>query len=152
MEKMSEKTTDNLRDLIIINNDRYEGYQKAMEQTKDADLKSLFSKYSANSNTYASELRTLIPAPKEEPARDETRLSGKFYRAWMDVKNALSTNDRKAVLNSCEYGEDVAKKAYENVLEDREAMSPGSVALIQNQFDHLLDAHNTIKGLRDSLK
>lgn len=149
---MSEKTTDNLRDLIIINNDRYEGYQKAMEQTKDADLNSLFSKYSSQSKTYASELRTLIPASEDEPARDETRLSGKFYRAWMDVKNALSANDRKAVLNSCEYGEDVAKKAYENVLEDREEMSPTSVSLIQNQFDQLLDAHNKIKGLRDSIK
>ncbi|MEO6948925.1 MAG: PA2169 family four-helix-bundle protein [Ginsengibacter sp.] len=152
METMSEKTTDNLRDLIIINNDRYEGYQKAMEQTKDADLNSLFSKYSSQSKTYASELRTLIPASEDEPARDETRLSGKFYRAWMDVKNALSANDRKAVLNSCEYGEDVAKKAYENVLEDREEMSPTSVSLIQNQFDQLLDAHNKIKGLRDSIK
>jgi uncharacterized protein (TIGR02284 family) len=151
METMSEKTTDNLRDLIIINNDRYEGYQKAMEQSKDADLNSLFSKYSSQSKTYASELRTLIPASEDEPARDETRLSGKFYRAWMDVKNALSANDRKAVLNSCEYGEDVAKKAYENVLEDREEMSPTSVSLIQNQFDQLLDAHNKIKGLRDSI-
>ena len=149
---MSEKTTENLRDLIIINNDRYEGYQKAMEQTKDADLNALFSKFSSQSKTYASELRTLIPASEDEPGRDETRLSGKFYRIWMDLKNALSTADRKAVLSSCEHGEDVAKKAYENVLEDRDGMSPTSVTLIQNQYDHLLDAHNTVKALRDSLK
>ena len=152
METMSETTTDNLRDLIIINNDRYEGYQKAMEQTEDADLNTLFSKFSSQSKTYAAELRTLIPSTEDEPERDETRLSGKFYRVWMDVKNALSTADRKAVLSSCEYGEDVAKKAYQNALEDREAMSPSSVTLIQNQYDQLLAAHDTVKALRDSAK
>ena len=149
---MSEKTTENLADLIIINNDRYEGYQKAMEQTEDADLNTLFSKYSSQSKTYAAELRTLIPNTEDVPDRDETKLSGKFYRIWMDVKNALSTADRKAVLSSCEYGEDVAKKAYENALEERESMAPDSVALIQKQYDQLLDAHNTIKALRDSAK
>lgn len=152
METMSEKTTDNLRELIIINNDRYEGYQKALEQTTDTDLNTLFSKFSSQSKTYASGLRTLIPSSEEEPARGETRLSGKFHRAWMDIKNALTTNDRKAILASCEYGEDVTKKAYENVLEDRADMAPNSVAIIQNQYDHLLDSHNKIKKLRDSLQ
>lgn len=31
----------------------------------------------------------------------------------MDVKAALTGKDRKAILNSCEYGEDIAKDSYE---------------------------------------
>ena len=152
MQTITDKTTDALNDLIIINNDRYEGYQKAMEQTKDSDLKDLFSKYSKQSKGYASSLRSLFPAGEEQPGRDETRISGKFYRAWMDVKNALSSNDRQAVLNSCEYGEDVAKDAYQNVLEDRVNLSEDVLNKVQDQYDELLDAHNTIKGLRDANK
>ncbi len=152
MQTITDNTKDALNDLIIINNDRYEGYQKAMEQTKDSDLKSLFSKYSIQSKGYATSLRNLFPAGEEQPARDETRISGKFYRAWMDVKNALSSDDRQAVLNSCEYGEDVAKKAYENVLEDRENLSEDVLNTVQDEYDELLDAHNTIKGLRDANK
>ena len=150
METITEKTAHALNDLIIINNDRYEGYQKAMEQTEDIDLKDLFSKFSLQSKENNKELSSMVPSTEEAPERDETRLSGKFYRVWMDVKNALASNNRKEVLSSCEYGEDVAKKAYENALADRAELTGNVVAQIQKQYDELLNAHNRIKSLRDS--
>ncbi|MEO6684125.1 MAG: PA2169 family four-helix-bundle protein [Ginsengibacter sp.] len=150
METISEKTTHALNDLIIINNDRYEGYQKALEQVEDADLKDLFSQYSLQSKANNAELRSLVPASEDTPDRDETRISGKFYRVWMDIKNALSSNNRKEVLSSCEYGEDVAKKAYEDVLADRAELSMDAVSNIQKQYDELLRAHNQVRALRDS--
>lgn len=150
METISEKTAEALNDLIIINNDRYEGYQKAMEQVEDADLKELFSQYSLQSKANNAELRSMVPASEETPDRDETRISGKFYRVWMDVKNALASNNRKEVLSSCEYGEDVAKKAYEQALTDRAELTSDAVAKIQKQYDELLNAHNQVKALRDS--
>ncbi|MEO6901485.1 MAG: PA2169 family four-helix-bundle protein [Bacteroidia bacterium] len=152
MKTVSEKTTEALSDLVIINNDRYEGYQKAMELTKDSDLKSLFSKLSSQSKTYSSELRTLIPFKDDAPKRDETRTSGKFYRAWMDVKTALASNDRKAVLNSCEYGEDVAKKTYEDTLKDSENIPSNVLTCIKKQHSEIIHAHDTIKSLRDAEK
>lgn len=150
METIIEKTASTLSDLIIINNDRYEGYQKAIDQTKDTDLKTLFSMLSTQSKANNASLRALVPAGEETPGRDETRLSGKFYRVWMDVKNALSSNNRKNILASCEQGEDVAKKAYENALADRNELSPAAVATIQKQYDELLEAHNKVKALRDN--
>lgn len=150
MATISEKTTKALRDLILINNDRTEGYKKAMDEVKDNDLKTLFSTYSMQSRQNAEELRAYVPAGEDTPDRDETMLSGKFYRVWMDVKEALSAHNRKAVLQSCEYGEDIAKKAYENVLESREELTSEAVATIQKQYDELLDAHNKVKALRDS--
>lgn len=150
MESISEKTTEALNDLIIINNDRYEGYQKAMEQVEDADLKDLFSQFSMQSKANNAELRSMVPASEDTPDRDETRISGKFYRVWMDVKNSLASNNRKEVLSSCEYGEDVAKKAYEDALSERGELTSDSVAVIQKQYDEILNAHNQVKSLRDS--
>ena len=150
METIIEKTTETLNDLIIINNDRFEGYQKAMEQTKDADLKSMFTAFSNQSKANNAILRSLVPASEETPDRDETRLSGKFYRAWMDVKNALDAGDRKKILSSCEYGEDVAKKAYQDALDDRDELSAEAAATIQKQYDEILKAHDQVKALRDS--
>lgn len=149
METIIEKTTETLNDLIIINNDRYEGYKKAMDQAKDADLKSLFSEFSIQSKANNAALRSLVPDSEETPERDETRLSGKFYRAWMDVKNAIDSGDRKKILSSCEYGEDVAKKTYEDALADRDNLSPEAISTIQKQYDGILKAHNQVKGLRD---
>jgi len=150
METTIEKTAQTLSDLIIINNDRYEGYQKAKEETKDADLKNLFSTFSTQSKANNVSLRALVPASEETPDRDETRLSGKFYRAWMDVKNSLDEGNRKKILSSCEHGEDVAKKAYEDALEDRNELSSEAVATIQKQYNEILKAHNEVKALRDS--
>ena len=72
METTIEKTAETLNDLIIINNDRYEGYQKAMEQTNDADLKNLFSTFSNQSKANNAALRSLVPASEDTPDRDET--------------------------------------------------------------------------------
>ncbi|MEO8962319.1 MAG: PA2169 family four-helix-bundle protein [Ginsengibacter sp.] len=150
METIIEKTASTLSDLIIINNDRYEGYKKAMDQTKDMDLKDLFSTFSMQSKANNASLRALVPASEEAPDRDETRISGKFYRAWMDIKNALDSDNRKQVLSSCEYGEDVAKKAYEEALADRSELTAEVVATVQSQYDEILKAHNQVKALRDS--
>ena len=150
METIIEKTASTLGDLIIINNDRYEGYQKAKDQAEDQDLKTLFSMLSTQSKANNASLISLVPAGEDTPDRDETRLSGKFYRVWMDVKNALSSNNRQNILVSCEHGEDVAKKAYENALADRKELKPEAVATIQKQYDELLEAHNKIKALRDN--
>jgi uncharacterized protein (TIGR02284 family) len=68
----------------------------------------------------------------------------------MDVKNALNSGNRKQILSSCEYGEDVAKKAYEDALEHSANISPDAVIIIQKQYDELLKAHNQVKTLRDS--
>jgi uncharacterized protein (TIGR02284 family) len=37
----------------------------------------------------------------------------------MEVKAFLTGNDRVAILNSCEYGEEAAAKAYEDVLSNK---------------------------------
>ena len=151
METTIEKTTEALNDLIIINNDRYEGYQKAIEQTKDVDLKEIFSVYSRQSKANNAELRALVDNTEDTPERGETTLSGKFHRAWMDIKNSLDEGDRKKILSSCEYGEDVAKKAYEDALADKAKLSPDAGVAIQKQYDEILTAHHQVKELRDSL-
>ncbi|MGQ0829300.1 MAG: ferritin-like domain-containing protein, partial [Bacteroidota bacterium] len=113
----TDKSTEAVTELIIINNDRFEGYKTAAEETNDSDLKSLFLKCSTQSKGFSEELRKLIPSSEEAPKRDETKISGKFYRAWMDVKSALTGKNRKTILSSCEFGEDVALKTYNDVLE-----------------------------------
>lgn len=147
----TEKAEALVKELIVINNDRYEGYKTAAEETKDGDLKPLFLKYSTQSQQFASELRRFVSF-EEAPETDETKMSGKLYRAWMDVKAAVTANDRKAILSSCEFGEDVALKTYNDTLTDEEAREiPADVqAVINNQRSEIQAAHNYIKSLRDN--
>lgn len=142
-----------LNDLIQINNDRIEGYEKAANETKiiDADLRALFTRMANESREYVVELREYVHR-NGEAATDSTTVRGKIYRAWMDVKAAFGGKDRKSLLESCEFGEDAAQKAYEMALDDAadDELLPDVVSLIIEQKAKLKRAHDEIKRLRDS--
>lgn len=140
-----------LNDLIKINNDRIEGYQKATNELKDgqdSDLKSLFSSMISESQQYKRELEDLVTEYGGETA-DGTTASGKLYRAWMDVKAMFTGGDRKTVLSNCEAGEDAAQRAYKMALEDDEVMVR-TKDLIGQQKSAMRTSHDKIKALRDA--
>jgi uncharacterized protein (TIGR02284 family) len=140
-----------LNDLIKINNDRIAGYEKANEATDETGLNLLFNEYIDQSKNYVSEIRDYIHVLGGSPT-DGTTLSGKFYHAWMDVKAAFINKDRHGILADCEYGEDVAKKAYRSALDDKELIWEDDkvVDLLTNQLEGLKIAHDTVKSLRDA--
>lgn len=148
----TEKTNTAVRDLVIINNDRTEGYKTAASETKEADLKVLFNRFSEQSRGFATELKQFITDSDEMPKSDETKNTGKLYRVWMDVKAAITANDRKAVLSSCEFGEDKAKQTYKDVLSDIDGLAPNVVAIITKQNAEIQKAHDEVKALRDIAK
>jgi uncharacterized protein (TIGR02284 family) len=133
-----------------INNDRVEGYERAEKETDDLTLKTLFTKFAAQSRSYKSELEGLVRSHGEDPATGTTT-SGKFYRAWMDIKSALTGKDRKAIVASCEFGEDVAKETYQDVLKDLNEASSTVRAILERHLSEITEAHNQIKSLRDTI-
>ena len=145
------KTIEVLNTLITINNDRIEGYETASNETEEQDLKILFGQLSSTSQKCKQELYIEVKKLNGTPA-EGTMVSGKFFRVWMDVKAALTGKDRKAILNSCEYGEDVAKSTYESALKnDSEYLSSELQKLIQAQHTLLVADHDKVKALRDAL-
>lgn len=151
--KTNEKNVEVLNDLIKINNDRVAGYEKAAKQTEiiDADLRSIFTSMAAESRTYANELSRYVNQAGETPT-DSTTVSGKIYRAWMDVKATFNGNDRKAILEACEYGEDAAQKAYKAALESDSdnRLSADVRHVISEQKTKLKRSHDQIKAMRDA--
>lgn len=149
MEK--EKAIDVLNSLITINNDRIEGYETASKETEEPDLKTLFAQFISTSQKCKQELVEEVNTLGGKAA-EGTLTSGKFFRVWMDVKAALTGKDRKAILNSCEYGEDVAKDTYDKALEnDLTHLSAVQQTMINNQKSLLKADHDHIKALRDAL-
>ncbi len=142
-----------LNDLVLINNDRIAGYEKALEElksddhTENSDLSYLFQRMIDESREFRNDLGREVQVLGEDMA-EGTMTSGKIYRAWMSVKALFSGNDRHAILSSCEGGEDAAQKAYAEALENEEL--PAFLReLISNQKATLREAHDEIKALRD---
>jgi len=141
-----------LNDLIKINNDRVAGYQKAIEATDEAGLNLLFNEYIDQSKNYVNEIRDYIHVLGGDPT-EGTSLSGKFYQAWMDVKSVFGSKDNHSILSDCEYGEDIAKKAYRAALDDKELIWEDEqvVVLLNNHLEGLKKAHGAVKSLRDTV-
>jgi len=147
----NEKTVDVLNTLIEINNDRIEGYETASKETDEEDLKRLFSHMIETSTTCRQELTKEVERLGGTP-KEGTKITGKFFRAWMDVKAALTGKDNKAILNSCEYGEDVAVETYDNALKnDDEHLGIEQRTMIELQREVIKADHDSIKELRDQL-
>jgi uncharacterized protein (TIGR02284 family) len=139
-----------INDLIEINNDRVEGYEKASRQADDEDLRTLFNNMALQSRRFVGELRERVNAEGGNPS-EGTTAKGKVYRTWMDVKATFTGKDhnRKSVLSACEFGEDAAQRAYESVLKEDEIQ--GDLRLtVENQKKSLRESHDKIKDLRDS--
>jgi uncharacterized protein (TIGR02284 family) len=145
-----QQSSSAVKDLIVINNDRCEGYRTAAKETEDPELKTLFNEFSTQSEGFANELRRF--AGEDQPKSDETKATGKLYRVWMDIKAAITAKDRKAILSSCEFGEDVAKKHYEEVLMHSDGVPPEALEIIRRQQTSILRGHDTVKALRDAAK
>jgi uncharacterized protein (TIGR02284 family) len=145
------KTIDALNTLVEINNDRVEGYETAAKETEEYDLKNLFTELAVTSKLNRQELAAEIIRLGGEPT-EGTKVTGKLYRAWMDVKAAVTGKNRKAILSSCEFGEDQALETYESVLEDDvEHLSLAQQSMIRAQHAAIEADHNKVRYMRDVL-
>jgi uncharacterized protein (TIGR02284 family) len=101
------------------------------------------------SRTLIQELTQHVASFGGEPT-ESTTASGKVYRVWMDMKVAFAGDNRQAILNSCEYGEDAALKTYKAALENSSELPANTLSLIQEQKTKLKASHNMIKQLLDA--
>ncbi|HEY6160236.1 MAG TPA: PA2169 family four-helix-bundle protein [Bacteroidia bacterium] len=151
MKTENEKMIGHLNNLVEINNDRIQGYERASNETSESDLKNLFSEMANHSRNYREELSREVKNLGGEPT-EGTRNSGKIFRVWMDIKAALTGKDRKAIIAACERGEDAALEAYDDVLNAKDGLAGNLREVIVKQRTELQKDHDHIKALRDSVK
>jgi uncharacterized protein (TIGR02284 family) len=145
----SQEIVGMLNDLVMVNNDRINGYQQAIGELKpgDEDLKSLFDKMIIEGRRIKSDLANEIQVLHGDVENDGTTM-GKIYRVWMEVKTVFSGESRRSVLSGCESAEDAAQKAYKKALEiDR--LPAFLKELLFQQQEILKAAQDDIRALRN---
>lgn len=150
MEK--SEAIDILNELVVTNNDRIEGYETASEITEEVELRNLFTEFSQTSHKCKRELMEEILQLGGSLAKG-TKTTGKFFRAWMDVKAALTGKDRKTVLESCEYGEQKALGTYkEAIREGSEIFTTEQQTIIGAQYASIKADYERLKSLNRTLE
>jgi uncharacterized protein (TIGR02284 family) len=151
--KNTERTIEILNDLILINNDRIQDYERAIkeieEDNENRDLLPVFLRCIDDSRRFIMSLGVEVEVLGKD-IENGTSLSGKLHRAWREVKEAFTGHDRFTILQECEYGEDAIEKAYRDAM--REGLPAYIHDMLHEQESILRDTHDEIRELRDSVK
>ena len=144
----NKEIVDDLNDLVKINNDRIQGYEKAIEDNKDADLDDLFRHYVIQSQNFRSQLADHIVRIDGLAVSDATSsdVSSKIHRAWIDIKSALTGKDRDTVLSSVEFGDNAAVEAYQDAIE-KDHIPAYIKEVLQKQLGELQESLAKVKDL-----
>ncbi|WP_234733315.1 ferritin-like domain-containing protein [Tellurirhabdus bombi] len=145
----NDDLVDSLNDLVRINNDRIQGFEKAIEDNEDPQLDDIFRHMVIQSQEFRSQLADHIVRIDGTGVSDATTtdVSSKLHRAWIDIKSALSGKDRDTVLSSVEFGENAAVEAYEEAIE-KDPIPAYIKEDLQHQLAQLKESLNRVTSLR----
>lgn len=147
--RQRDRTIEVLNDLLKINTDRADGYALAIQESKDADLKIMFRNMVEESKKNISDLSRTILKLEGDPKFGENTVAGKIYHVWMELKTSFTGKDRQTILNSCEFGEDAAVKAYKSAIQEQDLLTE-AFDLIYRQAQLQRASHDVIKAYRDA--
>ncbi|GAB2599793.1 ferritin-like domain-containing protein [Spirosoma areae] len=145
----NEEIVDDLNELVKINNDRIQGYEDAIEDTEDAQLKDIFRHNVVQSQNFRSQLADHIVRIDGKAVTDATStdISSKLHRAWIDIKSAITGKDREAILGSVEFGDSAAVEAYQDAI-DKDHIPAHIKEDLKKQLTELQGALDRVKGLQ----
>ncbi len=136
---------------LVINS--LEDGQKAMaeigEHLKDPQLKRFFLAESLKRANFRGELENELHRHGVADVHETGTVVGTLRRTWGDLKAKLGGGDL-TLLETAEQGEDEAKKAYKDAL-DQELPLPVRQLLAEQQA-HIISSHDYVRDHRDALR
>ena len=137
-----------LNSLISTLLDSQKGFADIGEHLKNETLKRYFLAESLKRASFRGDLEEVLHQNGVHDVKESGTTVGTLQRVWGDVKAKLGGGDH-TLLETAEQGEDEAKQAYADVL-DQDLPLPVR-QLVAEQQAHILAAHDFVRGHRDAL-
>jgi uncharacterized protein (TIGR02284 family) len=142
-----EKVKATLSKLIDFLRDSHQGFTELGIHIADQQARLFFLKETQIRANFAAELENELHRLGVKDVHQNGMLSGKVHRAWGELKAQLGGGDH-TLLATAEQGEDAAKKAYSEALQED---LPGDIIdLLARQQVHIVASHDTVRAFRDS--
>jgi len=137
-----------LRSVINTLLDGQKGFADIGEHLKNETLKRYFLAESLKRAQFRGDLEEVLHQNGVHDINESGSVAGTLHRAWGDLKAKLGGGDH-ALLTTAEQGEDAAKEAYADAL--NEGLPLPVRQLLADQQAHILNAHDYVKSHRDAI-
>jgi len=137
-----------LKSVINSLEDGQKGMAEIGESLRDETLKRYFLAESLKRANFRGELENELHRHGVHDVHETGTVSGAMLRGWADLKAELGGGDH-TLLETAEQGEDEAKRAYKDALE-QELPLPVRQLLVEQQT-HIQMSHDYVKRHRDVL-
>lgn len=115
MEDRQKHSIEELNKIVRILEDGKEGYKTAAKDIEPGEVQTMFNLYAQQRGDFAARLTNEIRELGGEPAQgDEPK--GQLHRIWMNLRSAVSGNNKKTIFEECERGEKAALDEYTEVM------------------------------------
>jgi uncharacterized protein (TIGR02284 family) len=140
------EVSSSVKTVIEVLHDGHQGFADIGEHLEDPSAKAFFLEESTTRAKFEHELKHAAGVTDDVGGT----AAGSVHRTWGDIKAHLGGGDH-TLLDTAEQGEDAAKKAYKEALEDPDIHSSIREVLVRQQL-HIASTHDKVKALRDSKK
>ncbi len=133
-----------IKALISVLRDGEKGYADIGQHIDNPQQKTFFLEESKVRGSYATELESAVNRGSDADVHETGTTLGTIHRVFGDLLGKLGGGDH-SLLKTAVGGEEAAKKAYQEALEDT-TTSDTVRAIIAKQSQHVTQARGTIEG------
>jgi uncharacterized protein (TIGR02284 family) len=138
-----------LNGLIKTTLDSMKGYEDAAKDAESTQFATMFADFARDRAQVATTLQAHVRSLGSEPELDSSLLAA-AHRTFMDLKQAITGKDDKAIIVEVERGEDHIKAKYEAAMKET-ALSPATQAAIAEGYASVRAGHDKMSALKHSL-
>ncbi|WP_404711988.1 PA2169 family four-helix-bundle protein [Sphingomonas sp. MMS24-J13] len=138
-----------LNSLITTTLDSMKGYEEAAKDAESTRFAGMFADFARERGQVVSDLQAEVTRLGGTPETGSSFLAA-AHRTFLDLKQAFTANDDKAIVNEVERGEDHIKAKYESALADAD-LSPSTLAIIREAFTSVRAGHDQMSAIKHTL-
>lgn len=145
----TDSTISTLNGLIKTTLDSMKGYEDAAKDAESTQFATMFADFARDRSAAATDLQAEVRRLGGNP-EDDSSLLAAAHRTFMDLKQAFTGKDDKAIVQEVERGEDHIKAKFENALRDTD-LDPVSRPVVERAFQSVKEGHDRMSQLKRSI-
>lgn len=145
----TDNTVSVLNSLIKTTLDSMKGFKDAAQDAESTQFSSLFADFARERSEVASALQAEVRRLGGNPEDDSSFLAA-AHRSFMDLKQAFTGKDDKAIIQEVERGEDYIKGKFEAALEDAD-LDPSARSVVERAYQSVKAGHDRASALKHNM-